>query len=140
MKLKTGKTSGNNKHFGMLTCVNSILGSLPLKYQMQPQNFCTYFNHACKHNCTWTVCLQTFTNEILINLGFVIGLHKHLTTYSTGVSFFVCQCSSDIFRLKYKLNQNPIIITVLLQSLFVKVHIYCFHYLLNLIHLYLKQL
>lgn len=40
MKLKTGKTSGNNK------------GSLPLKYQMQPQNFCTYFNHACKHNCT----------------------------------------------------------------------------------------
>ena len=39
MKLKTGKTSGNNKHFGMLTCVNSILGSLPLKYQMQPQNF-----------------------------------------------------------------------------------------------------
>ena len=102
MKLKTGKTSGNNKHFGMLTCVNSILGSLPLKYQMQPQNFCTYFNHVCKHNCTWTVYLQTFTNEILINLGFVIVLHKHLTTYSTGVSFFVCQCSSDIFRLKYK--------------------------------------
>ena len=88
--------------WGMLTCVKFILGSLPLKYQMQPQNFCTNFNHACKHNCTWTAYLQTFTNEILINLGFVIILYNHLTTYSTGVSSFVCQCSSDIFRLKYK--------------------------------------